>query len=314
MNEIVQTTNNQTDAGVGGQVEGAVSTAQDTTPAVAAPVDNSFDFDRELTDDEKVNLGDLFAQPKPAANTGVASPADGGTQAQDGGMTETTPAPKEPVVEKPSEMEQIQNAINMMAQTQQAIVQNQNVQTQQQPAEPNFAQLYDFKIPVETLAKVYSENVEERAAGLTQIMQGSAVAVHRNMINVMTRYAQDEIPRIIQNQFAYNQAQQTVRDDFYGTYPELNRPELKPLVLQVAQQVMEETKTNSWSGKFRDTIAKRVKDVILAVGGQKQQTATLPPKANFISPAAGQYGAPSSVSQEEAEIAELIQYTRNKGF
>lgn len=59
-----------------------------------------------------------------------------------------------------------------------------------------------------------------------------------------------------------------VAADFYGTYPELNRPEIKPLVQKVATQASIDLKKKAWDAELRDETARQVK-MILAL--QKSQ-------------------------------------------
>lgn len=287
---------------------GAATSTEPLTPAAAEP-SSSYDFDRVLTDDEKVNLGDLFSQPKEPAN-GKEAPTGGA--AQPAAQTAKVEEPVTPV--KDTGFEQVQTAINLLAQNQQVLTQNQVKQNQSEQAPQ--APLYDFKIPVETLGKVFSENVEERAQGLAQIMQGTAMAVHRNLTQVMNQYAQQEIPRVIQGHMEMQQAKQSIHNDFCGTYPELNRDEVKPLVLQVAQQVMQETGQTGWSNKLRDLTAQKVKAIITSIAGRQPQAAAPQGQAkpNFMSPNSGQYGAPSGYTQDELEIQELLAFSRSKGL
>ncbi len=296
------------ETGIPVEPTGGAEAGEQTPVVTTQPEASSYDFDRVLTDEEKVNLNDLFGPPKVPAN-----PTQGGTDgaAQPAAAQAKVEEPKAQV--KDNGLEQVQTAISMLAQNQQTLVQAQQRQAQPQEAQQQ-ALLYDFKIPVETLSKVYSENVEERAAGLAQIMQGTAIAVHRNLTQIMNQYAQHEIPRVIQGHMELQQAKQSIHNDFYGTYPELNREELKPLVLQVAQQVLQETGLNGWSNKVRDLTAQKVKSVIQGVIGKTGQSAAAAPRQNFMSPGSGQYGAPSGYTSEELEIQELLAFSKNKGL
>lgn len=313
MNEQTQEINQgneATPADAGTPVDSTGDAGGEASVVTTQPEASTYDFDRVLTDEEKVNLNDLFSPPKVPTN-----PAQGGTEGVAKPATDTAKAsePTETPQVKDNGLEQVQTAISMLAQNQQVLTQAQQRQAQPQEAQQQ-ALLYDFKIPVETLSKVYSENVEERAAGLAQIMQGTAIAVHRNLTQVMNQYAQYEIPRVIQGHMELQQAKQSIHNDFYGTYPELNREELKPLVLQVAQQVLQETGLNGWSNKVRDLTAQKVKSVIQGVIGKTGQPAAAAPRQNFMSPGSGQYGAPSGYTSEELEIQELLAFNKSKGL
>lgn len=157
---------------------------------------------------------------------------------------------------------------------------------------------YAFNIPPELLQLMYSEDPTERQQGLTAYAMGIARTVHSQVRDEYQQVMQSAIQQAI----ASTQQAQQVRQDFYGKYPELDKPELYPVVQAVAQQVAAQTGANSWTPEFRDAVGERVRALI------QPQAQPQPPRTPASGQATAGNGRPA-VGQKPTmadEIAALL--------
>jgi len=170
-------------------------------------------------------------------------------------------------------------------------------QAQQQQAQDTLPP-YAFNIPPELLQLMYSEDPTERQQGLTAYAMGIARTVHSQVRDEYQQVMQSAIQQAI----ASTQQAQQVRQDFYGKYPELDKPELYPVVQAVAQQVAAQTGANSWTPEFRDAVGERVRALI------QPQAQPQPPRTPASGQATAGNGRPA-VGQKPTmadEIAALL--------
>jgi hypothetical protein len=132
------------------------------------------------------------------------------------------------------------------------------------PAEPQIPE-YNFNLPEPLVKLLESEDAGERRQGLAYLAQGVARTVHMNALQEIQRARQELAAMMPQYVQAVNtqqtQAQEVFRD-FYGKNQDLDRPELRSLVVGTAQQVIQETGANNWTPELRDKIAGRVRSVL----------------------------------------------------
>lgn len=211
----------------------------------------------------------------------VSAESADATQASDDPATqesqETSP---EPELEIPPEVQALldRNAALeqqlQQQQQQQAQVQQQQASQQQQQANEDpldaFVPPYQFEIPQQLMQMLDSEEPTDRMQGLQYLMQGLARSVHRTMLEqtqgMMTAYVPSQLQQYTQQQEQIS----TVRNDFYSTNTDLNVPELRPIVSQIAAQVMQEQNAQGWTPDLRDAIAQRVR-AVLSYGQTSQQ-------------------------------------------
>lgn len=142
---------------------------------------------------------------------------------------------------------------------------------------------YVYDIPDPLLQAMNSEDPAERKQGMQVLIQGVAKGIHERVAHAAIKRieaVQAAVPQMIQAQMQSAQTAQTVSQDFYGKYPQLNNPALKPLIQTVAKQYMETVKATTgqepqWNEQLRDEIAKKV---IEAVSGAIPQNADVPPQ------------------------------------
>lgn len=132
---------------------------------------------------------------------------------------------------------------------------------------------YRYEIPPQLVAAIRSEDPMEAQAAVGALTAGLAKNIHQTAIAQIQRNFQEILPRIVEGLVERRVQQWNITNDFYGTYPELNRPELRALVVSVGQQVAREINAQSWGPRLRDAVAQRVKSML----GQPAQPAPQPP-------------------------------------
>ncbi len=148
--------------------------------------------------------------------------------------------------------------------------QGQGQQPGQQPgqqAEPEVPP-YEFNIPDGLVALLDSEVPAERQKGIGALMQGTARAVHATVMQQVAKQVQEltqNLPQVVNQGIQQHNYAREIFSDFYNTHKHLNRPELRSLVVQTAQAVMQETGAQAWSPQLRDAIAQRVTAVLTQV-------------------------------------------------
>jgi hypothetical protein len=149
--------------------------------------------------------------------------------------------------------------------------QQQGQEGQQEPL-PN----YQFQIPDQLLQMMDSDDPAQRKQALTYLGQGVAQSVHQMVRQEMTDKMgrlQQELPQTIQQQQASQAQQRQIFEDFYGTYQDLNRPELRPTIVEVAKSVAGEYQQKGmpvqWGPEFKQAVANRVYQVLGRQPGQQ---------------------------------------------
>lgn len=122
---------------------------------------------------------------------------------------------------------------------------------------------------------------EERVFALQGFASGIATTVHNRILEsfgAWTREQFQSVPGVVNYLLSAREKAQgsakMIRDDFYGSFPELNKPELAPLVKATIQSVQKETKAKMWTPQIKNIVGARVKSVLAAyaqaAGGVKQ--------------------------------------------
>lgn len=277
--------------------DGTGATAPEPTPAPApaetAPTEHDFDE----TDVKRILEFDPFGdepQPKPAQQQAPVVPtpqaqvpsADGqqpqGAQPALQAVPPVTPAPQ-PKSEE-SELELLKKSY-AEAQAQLRMQQAQGAQPQQ-PAQPKseapdpltHVPAYQYTVPPQLLAGLRSEDPAEQAGAVGALIQGVSQTVHQQVLGQM-RQAFQTVPQMVYSQINTVRTQQEVFQDFYGSYPELNRPELYPVVAQCGAALMQETGQMTYSPQMKQAIAARVKQLLGMAAPVQQPTPAPAPSA-----------------------------------
>jgi hypothetical protein len=146
-------------------------------------------------------------------------------------------------------------------------------QQQQQPTAPQQPQPpgYAYDINDQMLRAVTSEDMRERAAALQAFAVNLSQTVHQRAVQQVREEIAQVLPQYVQQTALQEYQRREIARDFYGKFPELDRPEVAPVVAQIAQQVMTETRANGWTPQVRDAVAGRVRAVLGAVANPVQQ-------------------------------------------
>lgn len=146
--------------------------------------------------------------------------------------------------------------------TQRAQPQGQQQQETQQPRQSDPTAIYDqFQIPPAINNALMSEDPQERIAGVRQLAIGIAKVTHTMVARQMEQRFND-VPTMIQNHAVKQEQMKAIHDDFYGKHKDLNRPELKTIVVETSKQVAQELGTDRWNARLRDETAKRVRTLL----------------------------------------------------
>jgi hypothetical protein len=141
---------------------------------------------------------------------------------------------------------------------------------QQQPTAPQLPG-YAYDINDNMLRAVTSEDMRERAAALQAFAVNLSQTVHQRAVQQVREEIAQVLPQYVQQTALQEYQRREIARDFYGKYPELDRPEVAPVVAQIAQQVMTESRANGWTPKVRDDVATRVRSLLGAVANPVQQ-------------------------------------------
>lgn len=195
------------------------------------------------------------------------------------------------------------------------ILQNQqNLQNQKEPkGKPNkgepeededtkvFAerkpQDYTYNISPKLYAGLFGQDAteEERIACLQAFASGISMTVHNNILKSLGSWTKEQfqaIPRavdyLVSRREKETSSRNTIRDDFFKTFPELNKPELTPIIRSTIQGVAQETGAKVWNTQVKNLVGQRVKQLLAAYAqsaGFVPSPAKNPPALTPASPA-----------------------------
>lgn len=129
---------------------------------------------------------------------------------------------------------------------------------QKAPTGPDFGRI---QIPEQVIQAMEHDDPAVRAQGYQAFAGGVGNLIYSQAMQQVQQQMQhltQTMPNVVQEHFAATQRRQHVEQDFYGSYPQLNTPALRPLVMQTAAAVLKETGATGWTDEARDAIAGRV--------------------------------------------------------
>lgn len=178
--------------------------------------------------------------PAPAADGSVAQPP-------------AQPAPMDPVVQS-------------LAQTQAQLTAVMERQQRQSASAEEPAPRFSAQVNPELIAAIRSEDPMEAQAAVSSLVNGVANLAYEAAVSDVQVFMQQHIPALVSRMLGEERIRQQVESDFYATYPTLDRPELKAVVMGVGQKVVAEFaaqgKPLAWGSELRDTIAQRTMALI----------------------------------------------------
>lgn len=208
------------------------------------------------------------------------------------------------------------------------ILQNQqNLQSQKEPkgkpakGEPEededtkvFAerkpQDYTYNISPKLYAGLFGQDAteEERIACLQAFASGISMTVHNNILKSLGSWTKEQfqaIPRavdyLVSRREKETSSRNTIREDFFKTFPELNKPELTPIIRSTIQGVAQETGAKVWNTQVKNLVGQRVKQLLAAYAqsaGFVPTPAKNPPALTPASPAPAKTTTPDPNSSE----------------
>lgn len=208
------------------------------------------------------------------------------------------------------------------------ILQNQqNLQSQKEPkGKPNkgepeededtkvFAerkpQDYTYNISPKLYAGLFGQDAteEERIACLQAFASGISMTVHNNILKSLGSWTKEQfqaIPRavdyLVSRREKETSSRNTIREDFFKTFPELNKPELTPIIRSTIQGVAQETGAKVWNTQVKNLVGQRVKQLLAAYAqsaGFVPSPAKNPPALTPASPAPAKAPTPDPNSTD----------------
>lgn len=208
------------------------------------------------------------------------------------------------------------------------ILQNQqNLQSQKEPkGKPNkgepeededtkvFAerkpQDYTYNISPKLYAGLFGQDAteEERIACLQAFASGISMTVHNNILKSLGSWTKEQfqaIPRavdyLVSRREKETSSRNTIREDFFKTFPELNKPELTPIIRSTIQGVAQETGAKVWNTQVKNLVGQRVKQLLAAYAqsaGFVPTPAKNPPTLTPASPAPAKAPTPDPNSTD----------------
>ena len=152
------------------------------------------------------------------------------------------------------------------------------------PASDDPLPAYDFTIPDQLMTGFASEDPNVRKQALAVFSKGLAHGIHAMVRQEYRKAIVDAVPAMIDQAMTGQTLMRQVFDDFYGTHKDLNRPELRPMIVEIAQRVWHGGKFGrNWNPQMRDAVAAEAKAILRGYA---------PPP-----PAAPSYTAPAMAGQ-----------------
>ena len=118
---------------------------------------------------------------------------------------------------------------------------------------------YMFNIPSNMMEGLAAEELPERTRAMQLLLQAASTAVHKSIREEMHSELKLHGQTLIENIDSANAQREhsrTIAQDFYGTYPELDRPIFRRVVDSVQSRVQASRTDATWNPKLRDAIAK----------------------------------------------------------
>lgn len=132
---------------------------------------------------------------------------------------------------------------------------------------------YTYNISPKLYAGLFGQDAteEERIACLQAFASGISMTVHNNILKSLGSWTKEQfqaIPRavdyLVSRREKETSSRNTIREDFFKTFPELNKPELTPIIRSTIQGVAQETGAKVWNTQVKNLVGQRVKQLLAA--------------------------------------------------
>jgi hypothetical protein len=227
------------------------------------------------------------------------APAQPPAQPQAAPQQPTPPEAQPAAPQQPNELETLRQQLGMVTKELQTLRQPQQPQSPggQQPIDPVPA--YQYEIPEQLVQLMASEDPGHRKLALSNVM----TAVSRSVHGLMQRELAQVIPALARQVMMEHLGQQEVGKDFYSVYRDLDKPELRPLIYQIAAGWAQQNPGAVWNAQTRDAIARAVYQTF----GRPMpgNGAAAPPAAPVMMPTMSRPAASHAMTEQE-EMLDLL--------
>lgn len=296
------------DSGTGYAGEGSgVSEAPDQSATSSAPEASSNsisddilslfkqEFGGEQAADETIQASSAPAEPQAP----VVEEAPSQEQSQEQEVSAQAPAPQAPAQDLHKALADSLATIKALQEQLAAKHQSQEQAQAQAPAkDPVFdsdpAAIYNYQIPQALYNALFSSEStpEERVNALQGFAKAISVNTHRQLMNSLGAWTKENfnaVPKVVEYMLKQNQqissTRASIKESFYKEFPDLQRPELGPLLKATIQQVQAETKAQAWSAAMQKQVGTRMR-ALLASFAPKAAPAPAPtPVPTAVKPA-----------------------------
>lgn len=152
----------------------------------------------------------------------------------------------------------------------QAGQQSESAEADTQQEWQELQQKYQLQVPEQAAKMLNPEAPQQAKQALEVILRDFGAFAHqqaRKEIQQTRDTLKQEVPQEVQEKSEADR----IRQDFFGTYPELQDDNLMPLIQQESQNAMQEVGASAWNQQVRDRAAQRVKQRLGKVVGAEPQ-------------------------------------------
>lgn len=179
---------------------------------------------------------------------------------------------------------------------------------------------YTYNISPKLYAGLFGQDAteEERIACLQAFASGISMTVHNNILKSLGSWTKEQfqaIPRavdyLVSRREKETSSRNTIREDFFKTFPELNKPELTPIIRSTIQGVAQETGAKVWNTQVKNLVGQRVKQLLAAYAqsaGFVPSPVKNPPALTPASP------APAKITTPDPNSTDAILDVLNSDF
>ncbi len=304
-----QTPSQNTSPSEGSSSENSDENSEPSSPASDTSSEGSGSTDSESTDSSGSTSSTATSPVEPTSTTQEG--AVGQQQGSSNGNP-ATPAPSDAEL-RTLMMQILQNQQNLQSQKEPKGKPNKGEPEEDEDTKV-FAerkpQDYTYNISPKLYAGLFGQDAteEERIACLQAFASGISMTVHNNILKSLGSWTKEQfqaIPRavdyLVSRREKETSSRNTIRDDFFKTFPELNKPELTPIIRSTIQGVAQETGAKVWNTQVKNLVGQRVKQLLAAYAqsaGFVPTPAKNPPALTPASPAPAKASTPDPNSTD----------------
>jgi len=162
----------------------------------------------------------------------------------------------------------------------------------------------DIQVPVELLNAIRSDDPAQASMAFTAFAQGTMNTVYKRVRNELAEFVSQALPELIDSRTASVAETKRVEQDFYGTYPQFNKPELKPLIAKIGAQVAAELGPNfqGWNEHFRDLVGSRALGLLAGIVPPAAAAPPAPVATGFTAPRTTRPSVTRDISDEILDL------------